>query len=82
MITISSSDIIKKPSYITKPTEITFVEDAKKHIIKSVVLPYSLYEKVRETIEDEAYLLRNAKALSQESYDDFLEIESVVEDIK
>jgi hypothetical protein len=82
MLTISSSDIIKKPSYITKPTEITFVEDAKKHIIKSVVLPYALYEKVREAIEDEAYLLRNSKALSKESYEDFLEIEHVVEDIK
>jgi hypothetical protein len=82
MLTISSSDIIKKPSYITKPTEITFVEDAKKHIIKSVVLPYALYEKVREAIEDEAYLLRNSKALSKESYEDFLEIEHVAEDIK
>ena len=48
MITISSSDIIKKPSYVTRPTEITFVADMKKHVIKSVVLPYDLYERVRE----------------------------------
>ena len=79
MITISSSDIIKKPSYISRPQDITFVKDAKKHIIKSVVIPYELYEKVQKTIEDELYLLKNAKALSKEAYDDFLEIETVVE---
>jgi hypothetical protein len=82
MITISSSDIIKKPSYITQPKDITFVEDAKKHITKSVVLPYDIYEKIREKIEDEIYLLNNAKALSKESYDEFLETEEIVEELK
>jgi len=81
MITISSSDIVKKPSYITRPEEITFVEDMKKHVIKSVVLPYDLYERVREKIEDEIYLMRNAKALSQDAYDEFKQIEEVSEDI-
>jgi len=80
MITISSSCIIKKPSYITRPTDITFVEDAKKHIIKSVVLPYELYQKVRVTIEDELYLMNNEEALSKKSYEEFLEIESVNEE--
>ena len=78
MIVINSTDIIKKPSYITRPSDITFVEDAKKHITKSVVLPYSLYEKVKEKIEDELYLMNNKKALSQKSYDEFLEIEEAV----
>jgi len=82
MITISSSDFIKKPSYITKPTDITFVEDAKKHITKSVVLPYSLYEKLKEKIEDELYLLNNKNALGKESYDEFLEIEEIVEELR
>ena len=59
MITISVSDIIKKPSYITRPTEITLVEDAKKHIKHSVVLPYELYEQVREKIETISELLKN-----------------------
>ena len=81
MITIKSSDIIKKPSYITQPSDITFVEDAKKHITKSVVLPYALYEKVKEKIEDELYLYTNAKALSNDSYNDFLEIENASEDL-
>ena len=80
MITISSSDIIKKPSYVTRPKEITFIEDMKKHVIKSVVLPYELYERVREKIEDEMYLMRNAKALGEEAYKEFLEIEEVIED--
>ena len=81
MLTISSSDIVKKPSYVTRPTEVTFVEDAKKHIIKSVVIPYALYEKIKETIEDELYLAQNRGALSKEAYVEFLEIEEVVEDL-
>ncbi|MDP2894760.1 MAG: hypothetical protein Q8N78_10395 [Sulfurimonas sp.] len=81
MIVINSSDFIKKPSYITQPLDITFVQDAKKHITKSVVLPFELYEKVKEKIEDELYLIQNKKALSQVSYNDFLQIETVVEDL-
>jgi len=81
MITIASRDIIKTPSYITSPKDITFVEDAKKHIIKSVVFPYDIYEKLREKIEDELYLIQNEKALSQKSYDEFLEIEDVCEEL-
>jgi len=81
MIIISSSDVIKKPSYITRPTDITLVEDAKKHIRRSVVLPYALYEKVKEKIEDEVYMMNNKQALSKKSYDEFLEIESVNEEL-
>ncbi len=81
MIIINSSDFIKKPSYITQPLDITFVEDAKKHITKSVVLPYALYEKVKEKIEDELYLMQNKNALDQASYDEFLQIETVVEEV-
>lgn len=81
MLVINSSDIVKKPSYITRPTEITFIKDAKKHITKSVVLPYELYEKVKEKIEDELYLMNNKKALSRSSFDEFLEIEPVVEEL-
>jgi len=82
MITISSSDIVKKPSYVTRPKEITFVEDMKKHVIKSVVLPYELYERVREKIEDEMYLMRNMDALNEEAYREFLDIEEeVAEDL-
>ena len=75
MFSITSSDVIKKPSYVTQPKEVTFVEDAKRHVIKSVILPYELYEKIREQLEDEIYLMQNREALSQKSYEDFLEIE-------
>ena len=75
MFFINASDVIKKPSYVTHPKEITFVEDAKRHVIKSVILPYDLYEKVREKLEDEIYLMQNKEALSQKSYESFLEIE-------
>jgi len=81
MLTISASDIIKKPSYITKPTEITLVEDAKQHIARSVVIPYKLYEKLKDKIEDELYLINNQDALSQEAYNEFLEIEDVVQEL-
>ena len=81
MITISSSDIVKKPSYVTRPEEITFVEDMKQHVIKSVVLPYALYERVREKIEDEMYLMHNADALNADAYEEFLDTEGVVEDL-
>ncbi len=81
MITISSSDVIKKPSYITNPKEITIVKDAKKHIIKSVVIPFELYEKIKEKLEDEIYLLENSDALNAKSYKEFLEIESSCEDL-
>jgi hypothetical protein len=81
MITIASRDIVRTPSYITAPQDITFVEDAKKHIIKSVVFPYALYEQLREKIEDELYIIQNKQALSKESYNDFLEIEEVSEEL-
>ncbi len=81
MLTIASRDIIRRPSYITAPKDITFVEDAKKHIIKSVVFPYELYEQLREKIEDEVYLIQNKKALNQDSYNDFLEIEEICEEL-
>lgn len=81
MLTIASRDIVKTPSYITAPKEITFVEDAKKHIIKSVVFPYELYEQLREKIEDELYIIQNEKALNQDSYNNFLEIEEICEEL-
>lgn len=82
MIIINSSDFIKKPAYITQPADITFVEDAKKHITKSVVIPYALYEKLKEKIEDELYILQNQNALNKKSYEEFLQIEEVIEDSK
>jgi len=82
MLVINSSDIVKKPSFVTNPTDITFVEDAKKHITKSVVIPYALYEKIKELIEDEIYLANNKQSLSKKSYDEFLEIEPIVEDLE
>ena len=75
MISIISSDVVKKPSFVTNPKDITFIEDAKKQIIKSVVLPYSLYEKIKEQIEDELYLTQNKKALSQKAKEEFEMIE-------
>jgi len=81
MLTIASRDIVKTPSYITAPKDITFVEDAKKHIIKSVVFPYEIYEQLREKIEDELYIIQNKQALCKQSNDEFLEIEEIIEEL-
>lgn len=75
MISITSSDVIKKPSFVTNPSDITFIEDAKRHIIKSVVLPYSLYEKIKEQLGDELYLSQNREALSQQARKEFEAVE-------
>jgi hypothetical protein len=63
MITISTSDIVKKPRLISSPEDITLIEDARSHTPRSVLLPIELYEKLKEKIEDELYLYKNAKAL-------------------
>lgn len=82
MISITSSDVIKKPSYITNPRDVTLIEDAKKHVVKSVVIPYSLYEKIKEKIEDEIYLAQNKKALSTKSREEFEAVEEAyIEDM-
>lgn len=78
---ITVSEVIKKPSMVTNPEEVTLIEDAKRHIAKSVVIPYAIYEKLREKIEDELYLLENSDALGTEAYEDFLEIEETCEDL-
>jgi len=82
MISITSSDVIKKPSYITNPRDVTLIEDAKKHVVKSVVIPYSLYEKIREKIEDEIYLVQNEKALCAKAQEEFVAVEEAyIEDM-
>ena len=40
MITISTSEIVKKPRLISAPDDITLIEDARKHESRSVLLPY------------------------------------------
>ena len=81
MITIASKDIIKKPSKITQPKDITIVEDAKKHNIKRVDIPNEINQQLREKIEDELYIIQNKKALSTESYDEFLDTEEICEEL-
>jgi len=68
MIAISSSDIVKKPSYITNPTDITFVKDMKKNITKSVVIPYEIYSNIKESIEYQIWLQKN-KGLLEDNFE-------------
>ena len=78
---ITVSDVVKKPSIVTNATEVTLIEDAKRHIAKSVVIPYAIYQKLQEKLEEELYLLENAQALDTRSYEDFLQIEEIVEEL-
>ena len=77
---VNSSDILRKPALLSSD-EVLYIEDGRKHQLKSVLIPADLYELVREQIEAELYLKRNAKALNQQAYSEFLERESVVEDL-
>ncbi|MGE4295996.1 MAG: hypothetical protein AB7E49_09875 [Campylobacterales bacterium] len=81
MFTVSTSDIVRKPALISHPSQITLVQDARKNEPRSVVLPYALYEKLRQKIEDELYLAENAKALGVEAQAEFEQIEPVAEEL-
>jgi len=78
---ITVSDVVKRPSIVTNATEVVLIEDAKRNIAKSVVIPYAIYRKLQKRLEEELYLLENARALDSDSYNDFLEIEEAAEDL-
>jgi len=81
MTTVTTTDILRHPALLNAIDGITLIEDGRKHEPKSVLLPYALYQKVREKIEDELYLMGNQKALGTEAYKEFVEIEVIVEDL-
>lgn len=80
MQVVNSSEILRKPALLSS-SEVLYIEDGRKHLIKSVLLPIDLYETVREQIEAELYLRENARALGAEAYAEFTEIEAVAEDL-
>ncbi len=77
---VTSSDILRKPALLSSD-QVLFIEDGRKHVLKSVLLPIDIYQRVRELVEAELYLRENAKALGADSYAEFLAIETVVEDL-
>ena len=81
MTTVTTTDILRHPSLLNASEGITLIEDGRRHEPKSVLLPYALYKKVREQIEDELYLMSNKKALGADAYQEFLEIEEVTQDL-
>ncbi len=72
---ITVSDVVKKPSIVTNAQEVTLIEDAKRHVARSVVIPYAIYEKLKDRLGDELYLLENADALGLEAYEEFTDID-------
>lgn len=81
MTTVTTTDILRHPALLNATNGITLIEDGRRHEPKSVLLPYALYQKVKEQIEDELYLMDNQKALGGEAYKEFLNIEEIVEDL-
>jgi len=81
MTTVTTTDILRHPALLNATNGITLIEDGRRHEPKSVLLPYALYKKVQERIENELYLMSNQKALSTEAYKEFLEIEEIIEDL-
>jgi hypothetical protein len=68
---VTISDVVKKPSVVINASEVIIIVDAKRHITKSVVIPYTIYEKLEERVEEEIYLLENSKALGMDAYETF-----------
>ncbi|WP_028949824.1 hypothetical protein [Sulfurihydrogenibium subterraneum] len=83
MKTLTIKEAVKKPSNISNPKEITYILDSKEKKIKSVIIPYEIYLKVKEELEAEEFLKRNYKTLmSEENYQIFKETtDNVAEDL-
>ena len=82
MITVKTRDIVKKSSLLGL-NEPVLVINGNNRQPKSVIIPYSLYEKVRDTIESELFLARNSGFVeSSTAQKEFVERESaILEDI-
>ncbi|ACN99048.1 conserved hypothetical protein [Sulfurihydrogenibium azorense Az-Fu1] len=83
MKTLTIKEAVKKPSNISNPKEITYILDSKEKKIKSVVIPYEMYLKVKEELEAEEFLKRNYKTLmSEKNYKIFKETtDNIAEDL-
>ncbi len=73
---VNTTDILRKPALLNSK-ELLFIEDGRKHITKSVLMPVELFDKFREQIEDEMYLIKNSKALDNQSYKEFKDIDNM-----
>jgi len=83
MKTLTVKEAVKKPSNISNPEEITYIVDSKEKKVKSVVIPYHIYLKVKEELEAEEFLKRNYKTLMNEKiYEEFKETtDNVAQDL-
>ncbi len=82
MTTVTTTDILRRPALLNANEGITLIEDGRRHEPKSVLLPYNLYKKVKERIEDELYLMSNQKALGTDAYREFMDIEAIAEELQ
>ena len=82
MITVKTRDIVKKSSLLGL-NEPVLVINGNNRQPKSVIISYSLYEKVQDIIESELFMARNSNFVESATvHKEFLEKESaILEDI-
>ncbi len=54
-MTIAVNEIIKNPKLISDPKEITYVEDRRKRVLKSIVIPAKYKEDFEEFLKEKAF---------------------------
>ena len=64
---VAINEIAKNPKIINNPDEIIYVEDKRKHELKSIVIPAIYQDEIADAIKEIEYkmwLKRNKKGLS------------------
>ncbi len=72
---VAINEIAKNPKIINNPNEIVYVEDKRKHELKSIVIPAIYKDEIEDAIkviEYKMWLKRNKKGLSTK-HPDFLD---------
>ena len=78
---VAINEIAKNPKIINNPDEIIYVEDRRKHELKSIVIPVIYKDEIADAIKEIEYkmwLKRNREGLSVE-HPEFLN--TLVEDV-
>lgn len=73
MQTVTATEILRKPSLLNTK-EILILEDGRKHIPKSVIIPFDMYQKVKEKIEIEDRIEKLKRIRDVKDSNDWLEL--------
>lgn len=65
---VAVNEIVKRPRLLSSPDEIVYIEDKRKHEIKSVIIPAQYISSIKDAlkkIEYEIWLKRNEAGLME-----------------